>query len=1225
MSLATKPARQLLPFLATLAIAAVISMTVAAVSILRNLESQNAKAAFDIVAQERFDALKTNVTLTIHSLVSLGAFCDSREIERAEFARFATDLWARDSAIQALEWIPRTPKRLRAERERSAHREGFATFQFTQRLPGGQLARAGDRVEYFPVFFVEPLKGNEKALGFDLASDAVRNEALQRSAAAGSLVATSRVKLVQETGDQYGFLVFRPVYRGGAQPSSDKERRKRLAGYALAVFRIGDMIEKVRAGANTASGLQVAIFDLDAKPGARLLYPMGARLDGVQDIAGGLRAIREIQVAGRKWAMAAYPNPRFFRPARLSSGSALAAGLFLTALLAGYSYLNRRQSQVIERRHECLEELVQLRTSDLDAKEQQLRLLLDSTAEAIYGIDMKGLCTFCNPACLRLLGYKRSEDLLGRNMHDQIHHSRSDGTLYPVRDCQIFRAFQKGEGTHVTTEVLWRADGTCFPAEYWSHPQRRGNGIVGAVVTFLDITESKLAEEKLKLAETSVEQASDAVSWLDSRGRIVYVNEAACCSTGRSREELLSLSIMDIVPDYEPEAWAESWEKVKAVGSRTFETLHRTKQGRTFPVEVSVTHVEVCGKEYAFRLARDITQRKQIEKDLRESEDYVTALLAAMPAGVVVIDSETHRITDVNSFALNLMGREREEVIGAAYHGFLCPTEVGGGPITDLHQEVDHAERSLLKADGSCLPILTSAMPLVRQGRRYLVEAFGDLTDQKHTQIELQKAKEAAEGADRAKSTFLANMSHEIRTPMNAILGYSQLMLRDASLSGAAKENLHIINRSGEHLLGLINDILVMSKIEAGRMDLNPVAFDLSLLVKDLAAMFRLRAEAKGLELKMQVDGDPGCSILADQGKLREVLINLLGNAVKFTEAGWIKLGVSVAPLFAGQFRLSIEVEDTGVGIPATEQSNLFRPFVQTQSGLASQNGTGLGLAISREFVRLMGGEIAVSSEVDRGSIFSFEIPAQGAAANAPPEQSVLARVTGLMPGAPPARILIVDDEPRGRGWVSELLRSIGFEVREADRGRTAINLWREWRPQLILMDIRMPGMNGLEASQIIKAEANGKPPVIIALTASVLDQQRNAVMSGGGIDDFLAKPCRESDLLEKIREHLNLDYRYAGEQTAPGLDDRSVPGLLAGTELLAQLPADLIDGMRDAVLHGDKERLDELIRRVEEYDARAARSLQEVADRYEYDALDRCFEKAAVAKDAPDAERRRE
>ena len=1193
----------------------VLSLTAALFFTLRSLENQNAKDSFDIVAQERFGALETNVTLTLHSLVWLGAFYDGwGNIDRAEFGRYAKDLLARDRAIQALEWIPRTSNLQRTDRENSAHHDGLVSFQFTERLPNGELARAGDRDEYFPVFFVEPLQNNQKALGFDLASDWVRSAALKRSAVTASLVATSRVKLAQETADQDGFLVFRPVYRGGVSPLSVKGRREQLLGFVLAVFRVGDIVEKAGAVANADSGLHVVIFDLGAKPGERLLYPQRAQFDGVGDLPAAFRASRELRVADRKWTMSVYPDSQAFRPVRWSSESALAAGVLFATLLMGYIRLDRRRRLEIEQRGAHLEELVRSRTTALEAKEQQLRLLLESTAEAIYGIDLRGRCTFCNPACLRLLGYKNAEDLLGKNMHDQIHHSRQDGTIYPVSECRIFRAFRKGEGTHAADEVLWRADGTSFPAEYWSYPQRRGSEIVGSVVTFIDITESKRAEEKLRLAQTSVEQASDAVAWMDARGHVVYVNEAACRSLGRSREELLSLSITDIVPDLHEEGWAAAWEKVKTLGSMTFETRHRTKEGRTFPVEVSSNYVEFGGKEYYFRFARDITQRKQIEAELRESQDYVTALLDAIPAGVVVIDSETHLITDTNSFALNMMGRERAGVIGKTCHGFMCPSELRKCPITDLHQTVDHSERMLLKADGSKMPILKSVRPLVRQGRTYLVEAFADLTDHKRTQADLEKAKEAAEAADRAKSVFLANMSHEIRTPMNAVLGYAQLMLRDPSLSGEAKKNLNIINRSGEHLLGLINDILVMSKIEAGRMEVNLVTFDLSALLADLAVMFRLRTEAKGLRLEVYTGGEARLRIVADQSKIREVLINLLGNAVKFTDSGSILLRVSLSKLPDNGHELSIRVEDSGIGISAEEQTRLFRPFVQTQSGLASQSGTGLGLAISREFARLMGGELTVSSEVAKGSIFHLKVPVQADAVSVLPAKSAPGRVIGLSPGQPAARVLIVDDQPHARGWLAELLKTIGFEVAEAEGGRVAIQLWRQWKPDLILMDIHRPGMDGRETSRTIKGEAKEKPPVIIALTASATDEERDSVMSSGSIDDFLSKPCREGELLEKIRAHLQLEYRYASEEGVKGLDSGQALSSVTGGELLAELPAEWIDQLSDAVLNGEKDLLDRLIRLVGQQHAQAARTLQEAADRYEYDVLARWFEEAAQA-----------
>jgi two-component system sensor histidine kinase/response regulator len=448
-------------------------------------------------------------------------------------------------------------------------------------------------------------------------------------------------------------------------------------------------------------------------------------------------------------------------------------------------------------------------------------------------------------------------------------------------------------------------------------------------------------------------------------------------------------------------------------------------------------------------------------------------------------------------------------------------------------------------------------------------------------------------------------MSHEIRTPLNAILGYAQLMARDPSLGTDSKANLGIIGRSGEHLLALINEVLDMSKIEAGRSELKYLTFNLYRMLDDLAAMFHLRAEAKDLRFEMSVSGETVPYVKADEGKIRQTLINLLGNAIKFTKRGHIYLRVTLKQTGADQLWLTIEIEDTGSGMTDEEREKLFEPFQQNQRGFNPQEGTGLGLAISRQYARLMGGDITVSSNPGQGSVFRLEIPIESGDAGVAVRQAAPRHVIGIRPGTNVPRILIADDQFENRDWLVKLLTSVGFSVRGAENGESAIRAWESWRPELILMDVHMPVLDGLEATRRIKADDRGKETAIVVLTASAMDDDRRKVAESGA-DDFISKPCREDELLERMHDLLDVVYDYDEPSGAAGLHSDTAA---LSAEQLSQLPLDLVEKLRDATLRGNKRLLDELILGAE--DPSCAQALQKLANRYEYDALTRLLEEA--------------
>ncbi|MCW6051107.1 response regulator [Lyngbya sp. CCAP 1446/10] len=534
-------------------------------------------------------------------------------------------------------------------------------------------------------------------------------------------------------------------------------------------------------------------------------------------------------------------------------------------------------------------------------------------------------------------------------------------------------------------------------------------------------------------------------------------------------------------------------------------------------------------------------------------------------------------------------------------------------------------------------------------------QAKTEITERKLAEVALQKAVVVADAANLAKSEFLSSMSHELRTPLNAILGFSQVMVRDSSLNNQHQQHLEIINRAGEHLLSLINDILEMSKIEAGRSQLNESSFNLIRLLETLEEMFRLKAKSQKLQLIFEVaDGVPHF-VNGDEGKLRQVLINLLGNAIKFTETGSVTLRVkmkveeslavktaeftgtqtkpadagcdqspqadfdcvdanSIRPVF---LRLQFEIEDTGLGIAAEEMDKLFAPFEQTKTGQQSQQGTGLGLPISRKFVEMMGGDITVNSMIGLGSKFAFDIQISLAA---PTDVKMLKphkKVIGLEPNQPEYRILVVDDRADNCLVIDRLLSPLGLVVREARNGQEAVAIWEDWQPHLIWMDMQMPVMNGYEATTHIKSHPLGKETVIVALTASAFEEDRKTILAAG-CNDFMRKPFEAKILFAKIAELLGVRYIYEEPVDTKLENESEISGVFSNQSVesqLCQMPVEWVEKIYNAAYECCDDKIFSLIEEMPREFASASQYLTNLAHNFLFDDIIELAKSAVTAR----------
>ena len=594
--------------------------------------------------------------------------------------------------------------------------------------------------------------------------------------------------------------------------------------------------------------------------------------------------------------------------------------------------------------------------------------------------------------------------------------------------------------------------------------------------------------------------------------------------------------------------------------------------------------------------------------ELLRQKIFTEAVLDNITEGIVACD-EQGSLSYFNRATRLMHGIEQKnlppEQWSEHYRLFLddgiTPMPTDQIPLFRAFNEEQFLEQPMIlqHSDGSRHFILCNGQAMYNETGEKLgaVASMHDVTMQKEFETELIKARDDAENANRAKSVFLANMSHELRTPLNAILGFSSMMSKDPLLPEGLHQNIDIINRSGEHLLTLINDVLEMAKIEAGRVELENAPFDLEVMVQDVVKMMALRAQAVGLQLLIDQSSYFPRYIVGDEARLRQILINLLGNAVKFTHKGSVTLRLSKKQNRASH--LEVEVEDTGIGITPEAQKQVFEPFVQLGDQGASK-GTGLGLTITRQFIQMMGGSICLESTPGKGSLFRFELPLNEAKENdiSKPTQADKGEVIGLAPGQSEYRILIVEDQLENQLLLTQLLESVGLQVKLAKNGELGVQLFQSWHPHFIWMDRRMPVMDGMEATRCIRKLPDGKKVKIVAVTASAFAEERNEMLKAG-MDDYVLKPFRASEVYDCMAKHLGVEYLY---QSASEPQEQDVPILTS--EMLKCLPEELRSELIEALEILDSERIDVLIRQVAAHDPALQKKLKQLAVDLDYSTI---------------------
>ena len=1151
-------------------------------------------------------------------------------LDRAAFRRYveARDMDREFPGVRGFGFVERVPREGLAEFIERERRDGAAAFD---------VRTAGSAPDLYVIKYIEPLARNRQALGFDIGSEAVRRTAVESAVRSGQPTLTGRIALVQDQRRSPGWLLVVPVYRPGAGHATPAEREQALVGLMYAPLVAADIL----AGADGVAQQKVdfELFDGTGTQPENLLYDadnhLGILGKPTTEAAAGPRLFsvqRRLVVAGRDLTLRVNSTPAIEQQIdHVAPWLVAGLGTLLSVMLA---LLTWSLASGRARSHAAALGMVR----DID----RLASVMARTSNAVFGMDLQGRITWINEGFTRLSGFS-TQEAVGRTMDSLVGHPGAD----PAAVAQFGRAMAAQQGCRV--ELLnRRKDGSDYWVETELQPTLDARGAVdGFIEIALDITERKLAAQRLVASEAFLAQAEriagvggweiDVATWtlrVTPQLRRIFgiaedtevtvedflgfftpadrerIGEAAERSVKTGATWDLELALDKPAADVH---WIRSYGQVEREGATSkrligvvqdvterremedelrlnnmrlqailenlpcglsvfdgnlrlvarntrFKTLldlpddlfagrevqfediirfnaqrgeygdgeveamvedvverarhpvaHQFERSRPDGTQLEVRRAPMPGGGFVTTYV-DATDRFRAEEALRASEDLMRVVTDNIPGRVAYWDRDM-RCRFVNRAYCDMVGRPRDQVIGRAAREILGAeryARLEGFIAGALRGEPQQFERTETGDDGRTVTLLTHYIPdLLEGGTRGFFVLSLDVT-------ELREARDAALEASQSKSQFLANMSHEIRTPMNAILGMLAL-LAGTELTTRQLDYLTKTEGAARSLLGLLNDILDFSKAEAGKLELDIQPFAVETLLRDLSVILAANTGGKDVEVLFDMDPLLPPRLVGDDMRLRQILINLGGNAIKFTQQGEVVIGIHVREAIAGHVRLEISVSDTGIGIAPEDHARIFTGFTQAEASTTRRfGGTGLGLAICQRLVRMMGGELELHSTVGRGSRFSFEL---------------LLPVAAPVPGAAKGgsgsglRVLIVDDNAVARRVMVAMAQSLSWQADVAASGEEALSLLQQSGAggpyDVLLMDWRMPGLDGWETARRIRAgSGTGRSPLLLMVTA----QARNTLGQRAAQDDrlldgFLVKPVTASMLLEAVQE----------------------------------------------------------------------------------------------------------